>query len=131
MASYLAKEVQLARRHEEILSQRLVLLQQMENHLGDKKTEKTWQTQAADAASKRNAALLNRHPLSILVSVGGDLSPLSWKKGKRLSFNCFLLEHGMTDHPLCTFQSWEFCNLPVYFSILHFISASSSKGTGN
>ncbi|XP_067396231.1 centrosomal protein 15 isoform X2 [Emydura macquarii macquarii] len=59
MASYLAKEVQLARRHEEILSQRLVLLQQMENHLGDKKTEKTWQTQAADAASKRNAALLN------------------------------------------------------------------------
>ncbi|EMP30096.1 Putative protein C3orf14 [Chelonia mydas] len=41
------------------LSQRSVLLQQMENHLGDKKTEKTSQTQAADAAYKRNAALLN------------------------------------------------------------------------
>ncbi|XP_019360370.1 PREDICTED: uncharacterized protein C3orf14 homolog isoform X2 [Gavialis gangeticus] len=59
MASYLAKEVQLARRHEEILSQRSVLLQQMENHLGNKETEKTWQAQAADAAYKRNAALLN------------------------------------------------------------------------
>ncbi|XP_065264673.1 centrosomal protein 15 isoform X2 [Emys orbicularis] len=59
MASYLAQEVQLARRHDKILSQRLVLLQQMENHLGDKKTEKTSQTQAADAAYKRNAALLN------------------------------------------------------------------------
>ncbi|XP_032637754.1 centrosomal protein 15 isoform X5 [Chelonoidis abingdonii] len=59
MAFYLAQEVQLARRHDKILSQRLVLLQQMENHLGDKKTEKTSQTQAADAAYKRNAALLN------------------------------------------------------------------------
>ncbi|KAM9134233.1 centrosomal protein 15 isoform 1-T1 [Pangshura tecta] len=59
MASHLAQEVQLARRHDKILSQRLVLLQQMENHLRDKKTEKTSQTQAADAAYKRNAALLN------------------------------------------------------------------------
>ncbi|CAM5125513.1 unnamed protein product [Eretmochelys imbricata] len=59
MASYLAQEVQLARRHDKILSQRSVLLQQMENHLGDKKTEKMSQTQAADAAYKRNAALLS------------------------------------------------------------------------
>ncbi|KGL83653.1 Uncharacterized protein C3orf14, partial [Tinamus guttatus] len=59
MTSYLAREVCLARRHEEILSQRSVLLQQMETYLGDKKTKKTWQTQAADAAHKRNAALLN------------------------------------------------------------------------
>ncbi|XP_068763830.1 centrosomal protein 15 isoform X2 [Struthio camelus] len=59
MTSYLAQEVRLARRHEEILSQRSVLLQQMETYLGDKKTKKTWQTQAADAAHKRNAALLN------------------------------------------------------------------------
>ncbi|KAM6325228.1 centrosomal protein 15 isoform 2-T4 [Podargus strigoides] len=59
MSSYLAQEVQLARRHEEILSQRSELLQQMETYLGDKKTKKTWQTQAADAARKRNAALLN------------------------------------------------------------------------
>ncbi|XP_040425283.1 uncharacterized protein C3orf14 homolog isoform X5 [Cygnus olor] len=59
MSSYLAQEVHLARRHEEILSQRSVLLRQMETYLGDKKTKKTWQTQAADAARKRNAALLN------------------------------------------------------------------------
>ncbi|XP_046756037.1 uncharacterized protein C3orf14 homolog isoform X2 [Gallus gallus] len=59
MSSYLAQEVHLARRHEEILSQRSALLQQMETYLGDKKTKKTWQTQAADAARRRNAALLN------------------------------------------------------------------------
>ncbi|XP_028575392.2 centrosomal protein 15 [Podarcis muralis] len=59
MASYLAQEVQLAKRHEEILSQRMVLLQQMESHLGDKEAEKTWQIQEADAARKRNVALLN------------------------------------------------------------------------
>uniref|UniRef100_A0A8C5TVE8 Chromosome 3 open reading frame 14 n=2 Tax=Malurus cyaneus samueli TaxID=2593467 RepID=A0A8C5TVE8_9PASS len=59
MSSYLAQEVRLARRHEEILSQRSELLQQMETYLRDKKTKKTWQTQAADAAHKRNAALLN------------------------------------------------------------------------
>ncbi|XP_033922355.1 centrosomal protein 15 isoform X1 [Melopsittacus undulatus] len=59
MSSYLAQEVHLARRYEEILSQRSELLQQMETYLGDKKTKKTWQTQAADAAHKRNATLLN------------------------------------------------------------------------
>ncbi|XP_042310206.1 uncharacterized protein C3orf14 homolog [Sceloporus undulatus] len=59
MASYLAREVQLAKRHEEILSQRLVLLQQMESHSGDKEAEKTWQMQEADAAHKRNVVLLN------------------------------------------------------------------------
>ncbi|XP_061478058.1 centrosomal protein 15 kDa isoform X1 [Rhineura floridana] len=59
MASFLAQEDQLAKRHEEILSQRLVLLQQMANHQGDKEAEKTWQMQEADAAHKRNVALLN------------------------------------------------------------------------
>ncbi|KAL9838696.1 centrosomal protein 15 isoform 1-T1 [Geothlypis trichas] len=59
MSSCLAQEVHLARRHEEILAQRSELLQQMETYLRDKKTKKTWQTQAADAAHKRNAALLN------------------------------------------------------------------------
>ncbi|KFQ80165.1 Uncharacterized protein C3orf14, partial [Phaethon lepturus] len=59
MSSYLAQEVHLARRHEQILSQRSELLQQMETYLGDKKTKKTWQTEAVDAAHKRNAALLN------------------------------------------------------------------------
>nr|XP_060641591.1 centrosomal protein 15 kDa-like [Anolis sagrei ordinatus] len=56
MASYLAQEVQLAKKHDEILSQRLVLLQQMESHRGDKEAEKTWQTQEADAAHKRNVS---------------------------------------------------------------------------
>uniref|UniRef100_A0A8D2LEF1 Chromosome 3 open reading frame 14 n=1 Tax=Varanus komodoensis TaxID=61221 RepID=A0A8D2LEF1_VARKO len=59
MASYLAQDIQLAKRHEEILSQRLVLLQQMESHLGDKEAEKTWQMQESSAAHKRNVALLN------------------------------------------------------------------------
>ncbi|KAM6470849.1 centrosomal protein 15 isoform 1-T9 [Liasis olivaceus] len=59
MASYLAQEIQLAKRHEEILSQRLVLLQQMESHLRDKEAEKAWQIQEADAAHKRNVLLLN------------------------------------------------------------------------
>eukprot|EP00075_Anas_platyrhynchos_P006395 XP_021122462.1 uncharacterized protein C3orf14 homolog isoform X1 [Anas platyrhynchos] len=75
MSSYLAQEVHLARRHEEILSQRSVLLQQMETYLGDKKTKKTWQTQAADAARKRNAALLNLgesepEPILVCLSTG-------------------------------------------------------------
>ncbi|XP_068010359.1 centrosomal protein 15 [Melanerpes formicivorus] len=59
MSSYVSQELHLARRRKEILSQRSELLQQMETYLGDKKTKKTWQTQAADAAHKRNAALLN------------------------------------------------------------------------
>ncbi|XP_040425278.1 uncharacterized protein C3orf14 homolog isoform X1 [Cygnus olor] len=75
MSSYLAQEVHLARRHEEILSQRSVLLRQMETYLGDKKTKKTWQTQAADAARKRNAALLNLgesepEPILVRLSTG-------------------------------------------------------------
>nr|XP_020660639.1 uncharacterized protein C3orf14 homolog [Pogona vitticeps] len=59
MASYLAREVQLAKRHDEILSQRSVLLQQMESHLEDKEAEKAWQMQEAAAAHKRNVVLLN------------------------------------------------------------------------
>lgn len=41
------------------VSQRLMLLQQMENLLKDKEAEKTWHMQEADAAHKRNTALLN------------------------------------------------------------------------
>ncbi|XP_026577572.1 uncharacterized protein C3orf14 homolog isoform X1 [Pseudonaja textilis] len=59
MASYLAQEIQLAKQHEEILSRRLVLLQQMESHLRDKDAEQAWHTQEADAAHKRNVSLLN------------------------------------------------------------------------
>ncbi|XP_069722090.1 centrosomal protein 15 [Phaenicophaeus curvirostris] len=77
MSSYLAQEVHLARRHEEILSRRSELLRQMETYLGDKKTKKTWQTQAADTARKRNAALLN------------DIEAA----GKRLQERVYLLPH--------------------------------------
>ncbi|XP_026535399.1 uncharacterized protein C3orf14 homolog isoform X3 [Notechis scutatus] len=59
MASYLAQEIQLAKQHEEILSRRLVLLQQMESHLRDKDAEQAWHTQEADAAHQRNVSLLN------------------------------------------------------------------------
>ncbi|KAJ6651005.1 hypothetical protein lerEdw1_001197 [Lerista edwardsae] len=41
------------------MSQRLVLLQQMEHLLKDTEAEKTWQVQEADAAHKRNTVLLN------------------------------------------------------------------------
>ncbi|XP_013916410.1 PREDICTED: uncharacterized protein C3orf14 homolog isoform X1 [Thamnophis sirtalis] len=58
MASYLAQEIQLAKQHEEIVSRRLVLLQQMESHLRDKDAEQAWHTQEADAAHKRNVSLL-------------------------------------------------------------------------
>uniref|UniRef100_A0A2D4NIC4 GYF domain-containing protein n=1 Tax=Micrurus spixii TaxID=129469 RepID=A0A2D4NIC4_9SAUR len=59
MASYLAQEIQLAKQHEEILSRRSMLLQQMESHLRDKDAEQRWHTQEADAAQKRNVSLLN------------------------------------------------------------------------
>ncbi|ETE73369.1 putative protein C3orf14 [Ophiophagus hannah] len=59
MASYLAQEIQLAKQHEEILSRRSVLLQQMESHLRDKDAEQAWHTQEAGAAHKRNVSLLN------------------------------------------------------------------------
>lgn len=41
------------------LSQRSMLLQQMEDHPGDREPEKTRQMQEADAAHKRNVILLN------------------------------------------------------------------------
>ncbi|XP_073207077.1 centrosomal protein 15 isoform X2 [Lepidochelys kempii] len=96
MASYLAQEVQLARRHDKILSQRSVLLQQMENHLGDKKTEKMSQTQAADAAYKRNAALLSTlYWASVEESIpkweqfllGRAQMPVGFKKKKSTKYN--------------------------------------------
>ncbi|XP_075794588.1 centrosomal protein 15 isoform X2 [Pelodiscus sinensis] len=96
MASYLAQEVQLARRHDEILSQRSVLLQQMETHLGDKKTEKTLQMLAADAAYKRNTALLNTlYWASVEESIpkweqfllGRAQTPVGFKKKKSSEYN--------------------------------------------
>ncbi|KAM9185801.1 centrosomal protein 15 isoform 1-T2 [Dugong dugon] len=59
MTSLFAQEVRLSKRHEEVLSQRLMLLQQMENKFGDQNTDKASQIQAAKAAYKRNLSLLS------------------------------------------------------------------------
>ncbi|XP_056660323.1 uncharacterized protein C3orf14 homolog isoform X1 [Monodelphis domestica] len=59
MMSYFAKEVQLTKKHEEILAQRLLLLQEMENDHGNQKTgKKTSHVKAAKLAQKRNRSLL-------------------------------------------------------------------------
>ncbi|XP_057562623.1 uncharacterized protein C3orf14 homolog isoform X1 [Hippopotamus amphibius kiboko] len=58
MTSLFAQEIHLSKRHEEIVSQRLMLLQQMENKLGDQNKEKAPQMQAAETALQRNLSLL-------------------------------------------------------------------------
>ncbi|XP_043834968.1 uncharacterized protein C3orf14 homolog [Dromiciops gliroides] len=58
--AYFAKEVQLTKKHEEILAQRLLLLQEMENDHSTQKTEKkASHVKAAKLAYKRNRSLLN------------------------------------------------------------------------
>ncbi|XP_058418270.1 centrosomal protein 15 kDa isoform X2 [Diceros bicornis minor] len=58
MTSLFAQEIRLSKKHEEIVSQRLMLLQQMENKFGDQNKEKASQMQAAETAFKRNLSLL-------------------------------------------------------------------------
>ncbi|XP_006158097.1 uncharacterized protein C3orf14 homolog isoform X1 [Tupaia chinensis] len=58
MTSLLAQEIRLSKRHEEIVSQRLKLLLQMETKCGDQNTERASQLQAAETALKRNLDLL-------------------------------------------------------------------------
>ncbi|XP_006089105.1 uncharacterized protein C3orf14 homolog [Myotis lucifugus] len=58
MTSLFAQEIRLSKRHEEIVSQRLKLLQQMESKFEDQNKEKASQIQAAEAAFKRNLSLL-------------------------------------------------------------------------
>ncbi|KAM8926526.1 centrosomal protein 15 isoform 2-T5 [Lycaon pictus] len=66
MTSLLAQEIRLSKRHKEIISQRLMLLQQMEDKFIDKNKEKASQMKAAETAFKRNLSLLmsfiSRHP---------------------------------------------------------------------
>ncbi|XP_036595359.1 uncharacterized protein C3orf14 homolog isoform X2 [Trichosurus vulpecula] len=58
--AYFAKEVGLTKKHEEILAQRLLLLEEMENDHGGQKTEKkASHIKAAKLAYKRNQNLLN------------------------------------------------------------------------
>lgn len=59
MPKYLSQEVELSRRHNEILSQRAVLLQQMESHLENVKAESESCREAHCAARIRNQTLLN------------------------------------------------------------------------
>nr|XP_025841186.1 uncharacterized protein C3orf14 homolog [Vulpes vulpes] len=58
MTSLFAQEIRLSKRHEEIVSQRLMLLQQMEDKFIDKNKEKASQMKAAETAFKRNLSLL-------------------------------------------------------------------------
>ncbi|XP_076984918.1 centrosomal protein 15 [Tamandua tetradactyla] len=59
MTSLFAREIRLSKRHEEIVSQRLMLLQQKDNRFEDQNMEKASQMQAAETAYKRNLSLLN------------------------------------------------------------------------
>nr|XP_010588005.1 uncharacterized protein C3orf14 homolog isoform X1 [Loxodonta africana] len=59
MIPLFAQEVRLSKRHEKVVSQRLMLLQQMKNKYGDQNTDKASQSQAAETAYKRNLSLLN------------------------------------------------------------------------
>uniref|UniRef100_UPI00398EBA7D centrosomal protein 15 n=1 Tax=Pristiophorus japonicus TaxID=55135 RepID=UPI00398EBA7D len=56
--SYLAHEVKLSKRHEEILGLRTTLLQQMENQLEGQMNEKKLQAARFESANERNASLL-------------------------------------------------------------------------
>ncbi|KAM6176846.1 centrosomal protein 15 [Erethizon dorsatum] len=58
MTSLFTQEIHLSKRHEKIVSQRLMLLQKMENKFGDQNTEKASQLLAAETAFKRNLSLL-------------------------------------------------------------------------
>ncbi|XP_067854934.1 centrosomal protein 15 [Heptranchias perlo] len=56
--SYLAHEVELSKRHEEILALRTTLLQQMKSQLEDQRNEKKLQSVESESATERNASLL-------------------------------------------------------------------------
>ncbi|XP_069062637.1 centrosomal protein 15 isoform X2 [Pleurodeles waltl] len=58
MPKYLSQEVELSRRHNDILSQRAVLLRQMETHLENFKSESESCREAYCAARVRNQTLL-------------------------------------------------------------------------
>ncbi|KAL1785886.1 hypothetical protein HispidOSU_010310 [Sigmodon hispidus] len=58
MTSLFTQEIHLSKRHEEIVSQRLMLLQKMKNNFGDQNIERASLLQATETASKRNQNLL-------------------------------------------------------------------------
>ncbi|XP_060246932.1 centrosomal protein 15 kDa isoform X2 [Meriones unguiculatus] len=58
MSSLFTQEIHLSKRHEAILSQRLMLLQKMKNKFGDQNTQRASLLQSTETASKRNRSLL-------------------------------------------------------------------------
>ncbi|XP_036091732.1 uncharacterized protein C3orf14-like [Rousettus aegyptiacus] len=52
------RETCLSKRHEEVVSKRLMLLQQTEGKFGDQNKEKVYQSQTVETAFKRNLSLL-------------------------------------------------------------------------
>ncbi|XP_050995667.1 uncharacterized protein C3orf14 homolog isoform X1 [Acomys russatus] len=58
MTSLFTQEIHLSKRHEAIVSQRLMLLQKMRNKFGDQNTQRASLLQASETASKRNLTLL-------------------------------------------------------------------------
>nr|XP_015202657.1 PREDICTED: uncharacterized protein C3orf14 homolog isoform X2 [Lepisosteus oculatus] len=58
MALYLTQEIELSRRHEEILSRRAALLQQMEDRYEKQKRKKQAYAVLSDGARERNAKIL-------------------------------------------------------------------------
>ncbi|XP_053421905.1 uncharacterized protein C3orf14-like [Nycticebus coucang] len=58
MTSLFVQEIFLSERHEETVSQRLMLLQQMDDEFRDQNMEKAFQLQTAETAFKRYLSLL-------------------------------------------------------------------------
>ncbi|XP_037703409.1 uncharacterized protein C3orf14-like [Choloepus didactylus] len=59
MTSLFAQEIHLSKRHEDIVSQTLMILQQMDNRFGDQNLDKASQMQATETAYNRNLSLVN------------------------------------------------------------------------
>ncbi|XP_041518673.1 uncharacterized protein C3orf14 homolog [Microtus oregoni] len=58
MTSLFTQEIHLSKRHEEIVSRRLKLLQKMRTNFGDQNTGRACLLQATETALKRNVSLL-------------------------------------------------------------------------
>ncbi|XP_052424453.1 uncharacterized protein C3orf14 homolog isoform X2 [Carassius gibelio] len=58
MASYTHEEFELSQKHEDILGERALLLQQMEAHYEQQKAKKKQQCLMSQAAKERNAQIL-------------------------------------------------------------------------
>ncbi|XP_074054933.1 centrosomal protein 15 isoform X2 [Macrotis lagotis] len=90
---YFSKEVQLTKKHEEILAQRLQLLQEMEDRNNQKAEKKAAHLKSANLAFKRNQSLLNiASPLPVVL---GATTPSGLHSMAR------------ADCPLSTSRRWD------------------------